>query len=61
MIDINDFTNKVLTCVDCGNKFTFEAGEQAFYFSKGLAAPKRCKACRDKRRNTLIKGVRYAR
>ncbi len=56
MIDINDFTNKILTCVDCGQKFNFEPGEQAFYRSKGLAEPKRCKLCRDKRRATLIKG-----
>ena len=59
MIDVNDFTKKTLTCIDCGNKFIFEAGEQAFYRSKGLAEPKRCKPCRDKRRATLITGARY--
>ena len=56
MIDINNFENKVLVCIDCQQTFNFEAGEQTFYLSKGLAEPKRCKPCRDKRRATLVKG-----
>lgn len=39
-----------ITCRDCDAVFTFTEGEQAFYESKGLNAPQRCKACRDARR-----------
>ncbi len=46
-----DFEDKTLVCQDCGNEFTFTAGEQAFYKEKGLEnEPKRCKSCRDKRK-----------
>lgn len=46
-----EFKDEELTCVDCGEKFTFTAGEQEFYQSKGLDnKPKRCKACRDKKK-----------
>ncbi|MEQ1849338.1 MAG: zinc-ribbon domain containing protein [Candidatus Peribacteraceae bacterium] len=40
-----------ITCRDCGADFTFTEGEAAFYQERGLAAPQRCKACRDKRKN----------
>jgi CxxC-x17-CxxC domain-containing protein len=40
-----------ITCRDCGASFTFTEGEQEFYTSRGLSAPQRCKACRDKRKN----------
>lgn len=40
-----------ITCRDCGQSFTFTEGEQAFYATKDLKAPQRCKACRDSRRN----------
>lgn len=39
-----------ITCRDCGAAFTFTEGEQAFYAERGLAAPQRCKDCRDKRK-----------
>ena len=58
MIDVKDFENITLVCIDCQQTFSFEPGEQAFYLSKGLAQPKRCKPCRDARRATLIQGVR---
>lgn len=46
-----EFTDEELTCIDCGEKFTFTAGEQEFYQSKGLDhKPKRCKECRDKKK-----------
>ncbi|MFC1892798.1 zinc-ribbon domain containing protein [Chloroflexota bacterium] len=32
----------------------FFAGEQAFYYSKSLSQPKRCKSCREKRRRLLV-------
>ena len=43
--------DKTLVCQDCGPEFVFTAGEQAFYKEKGFDnEPKRCKACRDKRK-----------
>lgn len=40
-------TDKTLTCVECGKEFTFTAGEQEFFASKGFQEPKKCKECRD--------------
>ena len=37
-----------LSCAECGGTFRFEAGEQAFYKSRGLSVPKRCPECRSK-------------
>ena len=39
--------NKSLHCSDCGTDFTFTAGEQEFFASKGFTnEPKRCPQCR---------------
>jgi len=44
-------TDKTLVCSDCGQEFTFTAGEQEFYSSRGLVnEPKRCTECRAVRR-----------
>lgn len=43
-------SDRTLTCRDCGQPFTFTAGEQAFYTERGFSEPTRCKACRDKRK-----------
>lgn len=40
----------LLKCIECGADF-FTEGERNFYNSKGLNMPKRCKACRDKRKS----------
>ncbi|MDP2671212.1 MAG: zinc-ribbon domain containing protein [bacterium] len=41
------FRDKVLSCKDCGDDFSFTAGEQEFYRDKGLNnPPKRCPGCR---------------
>ena len=41
------FQDRSLTCVDCGQQFTFTAGEQEFYAQKGfMNEPKRCKSCK---------------
>ena len=45
------FEDKTLTCSECGNEFTFTAGEQEFYSSRSLQnEPKRCPECRAARR-----------
>lgn len=42
--------DKELTCRDCGQSFTFTAGEQEFFQSRGFSEPIRCKSCRDVRK-----------
>ena len=45
------FTDRELTCRDCGGSFVFTAGEQEFYASKGLQNdPVRCPSCRATRK-----------
>ncbi len=38
------------TCIQCHNVFELTDGEIAFYQSKNMSLPKRCKACREKNR-----------
>lgn len=40
-------------CCDCGRGFWLEVGEQAFFTSKQMPLPKRCKPCREIRRQTI--------
>jgi hypothetical protein len=40
-----------MTCKDCGQSFTFTAGEQEFFQSRGFSEPIRCKTCRDARKS----------
>jgi CxxC-x17-CxxC domain-containing protein len=39
-----------MTCRDCGKQFTFTAGEQDFYASRGFSEPTRCPECRAARK-----------
>ena len=53
------YTDKTLVCKECGQEFTFTAGEQEFYAEKGFTnEPQRCKACRDARKNNNRGGER---
>jgi len=41
------FVDKSILCSDCGTTFTFTAGEQEFFASKGFTnEPRRCSSCR---------------
>jgi CxxC-x17-CxxC domain-containing protein len=44
------YTDKTLTCQDCGAQFTFSADDQEFYAGKGYSEPKRCPDCRRARK-----------
>lgn len=45
------FTDKTITCKDCGNEFVFTANEQEFFAEKGLTnEPQRCQDCRKARK-----------
>lgn len=55
MTNIPEFKDREITCTECGRSFTFEAGEQQYFWIKGLSEPKRCKPCRIlRRRNTVL-------
>lgn len=46
------FTDKTLSCKECGAEFVFSASEQEFYAEKGFEnEPGRCPACRVARKN----------
>jgi len=45
------YTDRTLTCVDCGVEFIHSAADQEFYAEKGFVSdPKRCPSCRASRR-----------
>ena len=45
--------DKKIKCQDCGEVFDFTEKEQKFYEEKGFFPPKRCKSCRDERKNQI--------
>lgn len=57
MMSNEGYRDRILTCRDCGNEFTFTAGEQEFFASKGLTNPPgRCPSCRAARRGQQFSG-----
>ena len=47
------FSDRTLSCVDCGAEFTFTAEDQEFHASRGFSnEPKRCPDCRRARKAT---------
>jgi len=52
MMSVEHYQDRTLTCRDCGQDFTFSAGEQGFYAGRGLTnVPGRCPSCRAARRS----------
>jgi NAD-dependent SIR2 family protein deacetylase len=42
-----ELQDKVLTCVDCQQEFTWEAGSQEYFREMGITSePTRCQECR---------------
>jgi hypothetical protein len=52
-MDLIEWTDENLTCIDCGRPFVFTAGEGKFFAGKGLRTPRRCKECRALRKSTI--------
>ena len=50
-----------LMCSDCGQAFTFTAEDQDFFRERGYSAPKRCKPCRQAKKNEQGGGGGYQR
>lgn len=56
------YQDKMLTCRDCGNEFTFSASEQEFYAEKGFQnEPTRCRECRAARKANNNRGGGFGR
>jgi ssDNA-binding Zn-finger/Zn-ribbon topoisomerase 1 len=52
------FEDKSIQCSDCGATFTFSAGEQEFFATKGFTnEPKRCPQCRQAKRRQSGSGT----
>jgi CxxC-x17-CxxC domain-containing protein len=45
------YTDRTLTCADCGQEFAFSSTEQAFYADRGFTDPRRCPNCRAARKS----------
>jgi len=43
--------DKIHTCVDCHGEFILKKGEINYYILRNLQLPKRCKGCREDRKN----------
>ena len=54
------YTDRTLTCQDCGQAFTFSADDQEFFAQKGYTEPKRCPACRSARKAERGNGGGYS-
>lgn len=55
--DCFEYGNKVKTtqkCIDCGQIFEITNNQYDFYVEKGLDIPKRCKHCRDTKKNNTL-------
>ena len=44
------YTDRTLTCTDCGTEFNFTASDQQFYADRQFSEPRRCPACRAARK-----------
>lgn len=51
------YTDRTLSCADCGNTFTFSADDQSYHAQKGFTnEPKRCPSCRAAKRDQRGEG-----
>ena len=47
-------SNQVIKCQDCGEDFNFTERDQEFYKEKGFLPPKRCRFCRNARKERYL-------
>jgi CxxC-x17-CxxC domain-containing protein len=51
-----EYSDKALTCVECGQPFVFSVGEQIFFRERQFQhVPKRCKTCKGKSAATRVR------
>jgi hypothetical protein len=48
-----EFEDIIIVCADCGEDWLWTKQNQAFFWSKGLAKPKRCPSCSRARKDRL--------
>jgi uncharacterized membrane protein YsdA (DUF1294 family) len=53
--------DRILTCIECGQAFVWSEGAQRYYAEHRLSSPKRCRACRQRRKSGLSGVIRYGR
>ena len=54
------YSDKQITCSDCGTSFTFSTKDQEFFASKGFAnEPKRCPICRAAKKQSMGNNSNY--
>ena len=58
MEGIERMEDKTLTCENCGQQFTFTAGEQQMYEEHSMDEPVICKDCRGARRDKGSEAIR---
>lgn len=46
--------DKKIKCQDCGEEFNFSEKDQRFYEEKGFKSPKRCKTCRNIKKDRFL-------
>lgn len=46
--------DRKIKCQDCGEEFNFSERDQEFYKEKGFLSPKRCKTCRNIRKDRVF-------
>jgi len=55
------YSDKQITCSDCGTTFTFSTKDQEFFASKGFAnEPKRCPICRAAKKQSMGDNSNYS-
>jgi hypothetical protein len=54
----SDDGDETRACADCAAEFTIAAGEQRFFLPRGMSLPRRCRPCREYRRQERAEGVR---
>jgi hypothetical protein len=55
---VSELLDKTVKCDDCGKDFVWRAQEQAFYAEQGYQPPRRCKACRQAKKEQRGGGER---
>ena len=56
---MSEYNDQQMTCADCNRDFTWTAGEQEFFREKGFTnPPKRCKQCRQAKKEQRGGGER---
>jgi hypothetical protein len=46
-----------ISCVDCGDPFTFRTQDQEYYRDRGFRRPRRCPPCRKRRKTAEVRSA----